>query len=148
MQWDRRAIWRAGTITILTVCMVHLGIGVLLVIFPAAGGATILLGIQGVIHLADGTNRAVVSTALILSTALAVWGVLCKHHWPRVLLFMPQQLLLVVMAGSGVVAAIHGAYLDGTPSPWPHIIADQAGWMGYVAAHAWAIYRRCQEPGL
>lgn len=39
MQWDRLALWRAGTMTILTVCLVHLGIGTLLSIYPSTVGA-------------------------------------------------------------------------------------------------------------
>lgn len=145
MGWDRYALFRAGTITILCVSAVHLVIAVLLVLYPSAVAATSTLAVRGAIHTFDGMEPQPVALSLLVSALLAAWGALCSHGWARVFLFVPQQIVLGFMAGGGLAAAVLGHYLDGTVMAWPHILVDQSAWLSLFGAHAWAVVRRCWE---
>jgi hypothetical protein len=69
-------------------------------------------------------------------------------HIPRVrlLLFLPQQVMLGFMAAGAAIAVWHGAYLDGTVKPWEHILADQFLLGAFFVVHLFAITRRAKDP--
>lgn len=80
-------------------------------------------------------------TAAILfgTSAMAVRGVRLRGTRPGWLLLLPQQILLMVSAIGGIVAAFLGHYADGVMRPGLFIAADQLP--GVVAAfcHTFAI---------
>lgn len=147
MPWiDRRPFDRAGTLTILSVSLLHLYQGGMLLTQAHAVTATPLLALRDVL---DGIGLHTHDTlgALLLATALvALAGAFHKIGWPRILFFVPQHFVLGVMALGGVWATFLGHYLDGTVIPWQHISADQAPMTALFLAHTAAILRRCWDP--
>lgn len=79
------------------------------------------------------------------SAALSLTGTLFRLGWIRLALFLPENLILGCMATGGVIAAVHGSYLDGTIKPWQHISADQAFCLGFYIVHLSAIWRRAGD---
>lgn len=85
--------------------------------------------------------------AILWATAtIAFFGAIFRLGWIRLALFLPQNLILGGMAIGGVIAAMHGSYLDGTVKPWEHISADQAWCLGFWLVHCSAILRRARAP--
>jgi hypothetical protein len=146
---DRTAWRRAGTLTIVSVCLLHLYQSVMLGIDSAAVGATPLLALRDVLHAAHlywpHKSHLILAVVLAVSAVTATAGALLSVGQARIWLLMPQHFLLGVMAGGGVWAAWIGRYLDGTVIPWAHISADQAPIMALFLAHTAAILRRCWD---
>lgn len=135
----------AGTAAILYICAAHLVQAVLILLYWTAGGSTPLLALAGAIHAVDGVSPDETAIVLLVTLTLAAWGTLFPLGRYRVLLFLPQQFLLGIMGFGGLVAAWHGAYLDGTVIPWPHIATDQIAWLALFFIHMNAIVRRSRD---
>jgi len=82
---------------------------------------------------------------MLWSAILGLAGALLRLDWIRLALFMPQQIVLGIMAGGGMLAAHQGMYFDGTIVPWQHIYVDQMGMVALFIAHLFAILRRCWD---
>ena len=79
---------------------------------------------------------------LIAIAVLAIIGSMFRVGRIRLAILLPQNLSLAIMAFGGVMAAINGTYLDGTRTPWQHILADQLIVFVVFIAHSYAILRR------
>lgn len=95
-------------------------------------------------HLANG--MAYMQLMMCAAAALALFGAFCRLGWVRIVIFIPQHLILGAMAWGGVYAAHVGHYLDKTPMAWSHISADQFGYVALFVVHSSAIVRRCRDP--
>ncbi len=64
---------------------------------------------------------------MLLSVGLAVYGLLMPvtSSFKRFLLFIPQQLFLLMNASSAIDFIILQHYADGVLRPWPFILQDQ-----------------------
>lgn len=144
--WLGIPIHKSGTASILYVCTAHLVQIVLMVMYQSAIGSTALLSLQQSVHMVDGKVPYEAAVILLVSTTLAICGATLKLGKIRFLMFAPQQFFLGVMAWGGWIAVWHGAYLDGTPIPWPHIATDQIAWTAIFFIHMNAILRRTREP--
>jgi hypothetical protein len=85
-------------------------------------------------------HRLVTAAVLIAASGMAVKGVQQKGTMSGVLLLLPQQLLLVVSAIAGIVAAILGHYADLEPRPHLFIAADQLPSVVAAICHSFAIF--------
>lgn len=144
--FDKTAWKKNGSVTILSVTFAHMVMAILLLQSHETVGATSLTSIKDLIGpWTDLYRDWVLAETLIVSSVMAVLGTMCTVGRGRVLLFIPQQILMFIMALGGMWAAARGHYLDGTPMPWQHIAADQIIYVAMVGAHMNAIVRRCRE---
>jgi hypothetical protein len=126
----------------------HIAQAGLLLHSSSAGGATNLMSLQIVFSAlgSHGYGGRLVAAIMISAAILALIGALFRLGRIRLLLFMPQLFCLGVMAIGGLSAAWSGAYLDHTPMPWDHILADQLP-SGILFGIYWnAIIWRGREP--
>ena len=84
-------------------------------------------------------HRYVTATVLLVASGLAVIGVQRKGTTAGSLLLLPQQVLLMVSAVGGIVAAISGHYADGVVRPHLFIAADQLPGMVAAFCHTFAV---------
>jgi hypothetical protein len=108
----RAVVWYA--------CALHYAWGILLAISPAAMRSTPVSAIAAVL----GGRWGAMATLFTVATAALAAGV-ARHPWPRPVLLVPQQTVLLMSAGAGLHAAVLGHYADGVPRPWPFILGDQ-----------------------
>jgi hypothetical protein len=144
---DPHPFSRGGSWAIVTISAMHVYQSAMLQFNPAALHATDLAALVMAfryIHLMDGI--LFLQVIMVLSSGAALCGAFYRLGYVRLIIFMPQHLLLAAMAWGGIVAAIHGSYLDGTPMAWAHISADQIGYMALFSIHSSAIVRRCRDP--
>ena len=141
-------VWRpAGAPTICFVSLLHTFQAFVLLLWPVAVLATPLYAIRDVLHALgwEGAHPYLIALILLVSSNVASYAAVAPRLRFRLWFFVPQNLLLAVMAVGGIVASTAGAYLDGTVIPWPHIAADQAPVFALLSAHTVAIARRCAE---
>jgi hypothetical protein len=82
-----------------------------------------------------------VLTALVLggTAAMAVFGIQKRGTTAGWLLLLPQQVLLMISAIGGIVAALLGHYADGVTRPHLFIAADQLPGIVAAICHTFAI---------
>ena len=140
---ESNAFNRRGSPAICIASIMHLANAYLIVFYPLSVGATNILALQQ--WAAFGGPVFLIVAEIIVSVALALYGTLFRVGWPRIVLLLPQQYLLSVMAYGGVAATVAGRYLDGTLIPNSHILNDQLGYVALFAIHFDAIIRRTRD---
>jgi hypothetical protein len=143
---DPHPFARGGSVAIVTISLVHVSQAVVVHLWPLSARATDIMGGVMVLHFIHMTWLPCLPLLLYLSSVLALFGALFQVGWMRLIVFVPQNLLLGAMAFGGVIAMIKGAYLDGTPMTWPHIYNDQIWVAAMWVVHSSAILRRCWDP--
>jgi hypothetical protein len=139
-QLDSIAFWRNGSAVICIISGWHFVQSLMMIFYPSAANPSSLLALQrwvafGIVSVSVPWLIA----AMLASVALAVYGTLFRIGWPRLGFFVPQQWLLSIMGWGGLYATVHGAYLDGTRIPGPHIFNDQSVYIAMFIAHVWAM---------
>jgi hypothetical protein len=146
-EFDTNPFWRRGSSIIFVVSGLHIMQALMMMIWPVSSGATCLLALVRVFHSAgspDGLHF--ISFFMLASVLLAMYANLMKIGKSRLFLFIPQHILLGIMAGGGVLATWEGRYLDGTVIPWQHVWADQSMILAAFLMHTLAILLRCWDP--
>jgi hypothetical protein len=143
---DPHPFARGGSVAICAVSVMHLIQAGLLLWSPAAGNATGMRALLTVLDAAGGGSAEGAAPAMVIAALLAAAGALLRLGWVRLLIFVPQHLVLGVMALGGLYAASRGAYLDGTVIGWEHILADQLPLAALFVVHSSAILRRAWDP--
>lgn len=146
MKFDPRPFARAGAFDILVVSGMHTVQFVCTMFWSSAVGATCIKGLSdslGLLGLPG--DRLTVVVVVSGAVVLALIGDLCRIGRVRLLLLVPQNLVLMVMAGGGVHAAYAGRYLDGTLIPSPHIANDQIAYLALFIVHSRATWARCMD---
>lgn len=147
LKLDPHPFSRGGSIAIISICAMHIMQASLLLYSPAAGNATSMKALLlTILALGIPGNDRALSYTMIITALLALYGAMFRVGKIRLAVFIPQHLMLGVMAIGGLWAAAHGAYLDGTAMPWVHILADQLGIVALFVVHTSAIIRRAQDP--
>lgn len=151
---DPHPLARGGSVAICAVSATNVYLACLMIANPLAANATNLTALVmgfAAIHAPDGLHF--VEGVMLACAALAALGAVLRLGVIRVLMFIPQAVLLGGVAYGGQHAAWIGHYLDGTahypngvPIPWQHISGDQICWTGLFIVYASAIARRCWEP--
>jgi hypothetical protein len=85
-------------------------------------------------------NRFFGAAVLLAASAMAVRGVIEKGTTAGVMLLLPQQILLLVSAVTGLIAAFLGHYADLEPRPHLFILADQMPAVVAAICHSFAIF--------
>lgn len=142
---------RHGTFPICVISAIHIIEAGLLAFWPVAANATpiaSLIYFFAVVGTYIGLPDLIrwLPTIMCLSAAIAIIAALFRLGPMRLALFAPQNILLGVMSIGGLIAAYLNHYLDMTPKPWPHILADQIGFSALFAIHCWAMVRRSRDP--
>ena len=141
---DPDAFRRDGTAPLCLISLLLLCHACLLTFWPEAENATNLLALARWVVFGYGHGLLVV--VLVTSALLSMIGAVFHVGRSRVLYFVPQAVLLGVMGYGGVDAAWGGAYLDHTAIPWPHILADQLGYLTLFGINIWALVARAHDP--
>ena len=84
-------------------------------------------------------HRFVTAAVLLAASVLAVRGIRRRGTRAGWLLLLPQQVLLMISAIGGIVAAILGHYADGVSRPGLFIAADQLPGVVAALCHTFAI---------
>jgi len=140
----RFALGHPGALTISTVSLVHLIQAWLLLLFPNSGGGIALSSLMWVAdNFYPGGDRILVAVTMMVCADLALVSVF-RRGGSRLLaltMFVPQQVILLIMAGFVAWCTLHQTYADGVMRPWEFILNDQIGWLGLALAHSAAIVR-------
>jgi hypothetical protein len=112
----------------------HMSWSVILILDPAAIGATALSVFPYLFRGPDAT-----SAILLFVGLLAAVTVLLRFPG-RAWLLLPQQVILLVSAYTATAAAVLGQYADGVPRPAAFILADQLHSILAAGGHAVAIF--------
>ena len=91
------------------------------------------------VHTLRFGHRFVTAAVLLAASAVAVRGVRLRGTRAGWLLLLPQQILLMVSAIGGIVAAFLGHYADGVTRPGLFIAADQLPGVVAALCHTFAI---------
>jgi hypothetical protein len=91
------------------------------------------------VHVLRFGPRALTALVLLATAALAVGGISRKGTPAGWLLMLPQQILLMISAVGGLVAAALGHYADGVMRPHLFIAADQLPGIVAAVCHTFAI---------
>lgn len=142
----REGWWARGSPVICFVSATHILTALVTLISPESAGATSMIALLGGMHALDSPDGARFMCATMLFTGtLSLVAALFPVGPARLAMFLPQHLMLAVMALGGLAAAWHGEYLDGTIIPRAHIFTDQI-WLSSVwCMHMNAILRRSGE---
>jgi hypothetical protein len=146
-QLDPHPFSRGGSVALVATAVMHVYLAALLSWQPPAIHATDLTAVMLAFrldHLAHGI--AWMQLLMCAASSLAVAGAFFRVGWVRIVIFIPQHLILGAMAWGGLYAALLGHYLDATPMVWSHINADQIGYICLFFVHSSAILRRCWDP--
>jgi len=147
LKLERHALMRPGSATLCSVALMHITQAVLWLAMPSAGGATCLLALLRTSHAMENPDGQHIVTAVMIAGGICgMIGTVCRVGPIRIFLFLPQQMLLGVMAFGGIVASYQGKYLDGTVISGAHIAADQMVYLFLLIAHTNAMIRRSREP--
>lgn len=84
-------------------------------------------------------NRFGLALLLIVVAGSAVAGVFLRLGIPKVLLLVPQQVMLGLSAGSAIYAIVVGHYADGTTRSAAFILADQVPAVLALLVHSLSI---------
>ncbi len=79
---------------------------------------------------------------LLVVSTLALTGLVWKkleHSISRLFLLIPQQLVLMVSAGSSISAIIYGHYGDGVARTWQFILLDQSPFIVGTGIHTYIV---------
>lgn len=144
---DRHPFLSMGSRTIAGVSVWHAMQAGAMLLWPSAAKATCAISVVRSLKLLDVPDGHIFAAfAMIAVAAAAMSGVVFQHGRIRLLLFIPQQFVVGLMAGGGAWAMWMGRYLDGTPIPSPHIFVDQGVWVLLFLLHWDAITRRARIP--
>lgn len=141
---DPHPFARGGSSAICWVSLMHIFQASLLAAWPDAGDSTAIIALQ--YWAVMGHGRLVLVMLMMTCALVAIAGAILRIGWIRILLLLPQQLLLGITAFGGLCATIQGAYLDHTAMPWPHIAADQVGYAALCGIHVVAMVKRARDP--
>lgn len=112
-----------GKYIILFASVMHIGWGTLLFISPSAGAST---PVNVLVRVFGGPIRT--GIVLYLVAVVALLYLFLPHRINPIamaLMLIPQQTVLLMSAGAGLVAVFHQMYADGVARPWEFILADQ-----------------------
>lgn len=125
----------------------HITQAITMLLYPAAMKATSTLGVVRAfewLNIPDGYVHT--AEVMIVCALTALVGTFFRWDSIRLLLFIPQQIILGLMVGGALLAIALGRYLDGTPIDSAHIFVDQCVWIILFLLHWDAIKRRSREP--
>lgn len=91
------------------------------------------------VHVLEIHPRIITSALLGGTAAMAVLGIQKRGTTAGWLLLLPQQILLIISAVGGIVAAALGHYADGVTRPHLFIAADQLPGIVAAVCHTFAI---------
>ena len=115
------------------------------IIDPAALNSTALWPLRPIGHIAAGLVGAV---GAVSAMAWLSWHPRPPWGWAW---FLPQLIVLLLGAGSGLQAVARGRYADGTVIPPAHIFTDQIAWVLlpiFYAVAAGVELRHDEAPGV
>lgn len=140
---------RTSTLVICAVAVAHVYQAAIMLLYTAAVKATPLLAPLAVWHFLHlpGDYQAL-SAVMIISSGGAALGALARVGWPRLLLLIPQHIVLAVQAWGAWWSTFLGHSLDGMVMPWSYISADRIFITAIFAAHFHAILRRSRYGGV
>jgi hypothetical protein len=132
---ESELIYRDAPLIVWGAIFLHIVIGVLVLTDEAAGRST---GPAEVVQWLGATGGAV---AMLSASALALTSVFLRRapNWTRLVLLLPQQLLLYVAAWGGLHAVVNGHYADGVDRPYQFILTDQLPLMLLAVIHTLAV---------
>lgn len=148
-QLDLKWFARGGSVAIVSIAISQIAQAVLMLVYPeSAPLATCLIAVaKGLQWLGAPVSVTFTAAVLILTSLEALFGACFRIGYVRLLLFTCQQIILTLMLGGGVLAALGGRYLDGTAVASPHIVTDQVCLLSPLwLIHVSAIIRRCRDP--
>lgn len=139
--------WEArGSPTICTVSVMHILQAITILLWPNGAGATATLALLGGLHTIDTPDDTNMMCALMLFTAaLALIAALFRVGQARLIMLLPQHIILGVMGLGGMAAVVLGHYLDGVVVPRAHIYVDQVVVSSFWFAHMFSISRRARD---
>lgn len=84
-------------------------------------------------------NRFGLAIVLVAVAGCAIGGIFMRLGTSKILLLVPQQLMLGVSAASAMQAIVAGQFADGVPRPTWFIIADQSPAIVALFVHSMTI---------
>lgn len=140
---DRYCLRRNGARTICILSVMQLCQAFLVAFWPPAAGATSTIALLRWAVLCEG--RYCLVALLAICATMAIFGAIMHIGRARIYYFVPQHILLGIMGFGGLMAAMSGAYLDGTHIPWSHILNDQMAYFFIFSLHFDAIIKRARD---
>lgn len=133
-----------GKYIIIYASLLHIAWGVLLMIDPAAAGATPVSIITKVCGGPWRTAFVLIVTSVAAATFPFVRGQISNAALS--LMLIPQQALLLVSAGGGIYATVVQHYADGVIRPWAFILSDQLTVILTAVLYTVAVLEAAFEP--
>ncbi len=144
---DPHPFSRGGSWAILTISMMHIYQALILSWWPQALRATDMTALFLALRMINlQIHVPSLQIIMILSSILALIGAFFRVGRIRLIVFLPQHLIIGAMAWGGLYASYVGHYLDGTHVSWAHISVDQIGYLSLFSIHSSAIIRRYRDP--
>jgi hypothetical protein len=128
-------IFRDAPLIVWGATLLHIVIGTLLLLNPAAGRST---GPAEVVQFLGLTGAGI---AMLTASVLAIGAIVLRRaaDWAIIGLLLPQQVLLYVAAWGGFQAILNGQYADGVARPYEFILTDQLPIMLFALIHTLAV---------
>lgn len=146
---DQHRIVRGDYDAFICVALFQIVQAAMMLFYPASAPlATCLIAITKSLKwmgAPDGTGF--VAFVMIITSLAVLFAAVFRFRPGRSTIFAAQQILMTLMLGGGIIAAINGAYLDGTVVPAPHIVTDQVCLISPLwILHLRAIIRHARDP--